>query len=751
MKKRLRIGIQTIAVLGSLIGAGISQQSVASADTKAPTQVDSNTGFPSGTQQGLLISPETDNTRVRVTLSGGQSSMMTQSNLAAGSTYTSFLQKYGSTLVSIPHDSVDTSQLKDLVVTAQYGVVGTLKDSGDPVTAKVVMTGFIPSTHWNTMDLTKYPTGIEISNNLYSGFDTKGIQSLNFKLTFTDQKTGQDLSFNKDAYLSWNSLNPNATNEYGNGHAAESVAYLNNGGNNPVYVTNDTLVTQYKSPLNSSLTLTGGSYTETESWAAASAEKALGSKGFTRHSASYLLSGATQEFSINSFDPAQFSATPTLSRTNGQDFWFAPNTATVFKPTPATPVKKVLDADTKTDMDNQVVQDGQKLQYQIDQKVNNLGEDILERYTSMEWTDKLPAGFDYTGAYLVDSKGNKVTKESLQSDSKATGSDDSSKTNADSTTAGSAESNNTSSDAWAGTASFDKTTNTVTYKASSVFLTAMPMQGETYTLVINGTVASGGTALTLKNSGSVNIDGTSTDTNPVTDETKKPTDSTLTKEVTDTDGKTGTTGTVEAGKDYSYTLTAAISDKKSIRSLEIADPLEKVQTFESATVTDGDGKDITDQGKLDFDKATNTMSWKATSPSDFSGKTLKMKIKVKLAEDAELSPYKTDGKISIPNVGQLKVDDGTTPSNPTSVTLPQVKPTAYKAVQLTGDEPNGSDNGNSAETDKETSDSSSSDSSEPDSKSSESNSADADSSDTTATGKNDTDTKTVPDEDTTTS
>ncbi|WP_288528769.1 isopeptide-forming domain-containing fimbrial protein [uncultured Secundilactobacillus sp.] len=729
-KLNWRRGLQTMALLGVVAGMGWAQQQTAQADSQAPKTVATKTGFPAGTMQQLLISPNTDNAPVKVQVTGGNASQMTQTNLEPGKAYESFLKKYGSTKVAIP-TATTADQLKATTMTAQYGVVGSLKGSGDPVTAKVELSQFVPSTKWATLDQSKYAPSVEFSNNLYSGFDTKGLQSMTLKLTFTDQKTGKDLSFNKDAYISWNSLNGNAKNTYGNGHAVEAVAYLNNKGDNPVYVTADSVISQYKSPLDSSLTLTGGSPQETQSWAESSAEKDLGAKGFTRHSASYLLNGTTQEFSINSFDPAQFGTTPTLSKTNGQDYWFAPNSATVFVPTPEKPTKKVIDPDTKANMDKQLVKPGQKLQYQLSQKVSYLGQDSLERYGSLTWSDKLPAGFKYDKAYLIDAKGNKVTADSIkQADSQAadttqssttsdqtasSASDSSAKTStaSQSTSGASQASDQTGTTSgqttdttgatktdnaadWAGSASFDKATNTVTYKASKEFLAAMPMQGETYTLAIDGSVDNDTTVTTLTNQGKVDVDGTATDTNQVTNQITKETPkqpnqpdvkNTLTKTVTGTDGKTGTTGTVEVGKDFTYTLTANVGKKDKIGDLAISDPLDKALVYQSAKVVDAQGKDITDQGQLSLDKATNTVTWKAKQPTDFSGQTLKMDLKVQLNDKADLSKYLTNGKITVPNVGRLTVDQATTPSNATSVTVPTVAPSAHKAVQLTGTEP----------------------------------------------------------------
>lgn len=710
MKRWVRIGLGGLVVLSTVI-VGVSGASIVHADKNAPNKISSKTVFPSGTSQGLLISPDTDNTPVKVTVSGYFADKYKQQQLEPGKTYASFQKKYGSTLVSIPYEDgsgFDYTKMNETVITAQYGVIGSDKTTGDPVTAKVTLSGFQKAYRWGSMAIPQYSPGVEISNNLYSGFDTKGLSSMNFKITFTDQKTGKDIKFDKNAYLSWNSLNGNAVNSYGHGHAVESVAYLNNNSDNTSYVTSDTLLKQYASPHDKTLTLTGGSPQPNEDSPQSIAEDILGAPGFTRHSVSYLLNGTEQEFSINSFNPIEFpDATPDLSRSNGQDFWFAPNSATVFQPTAEKPVKQVIDPATKADINDKQVKDGQNIQYQIGQKVAFLGQDTLERYSSMTFTDKLPAGFVYKNAYLADADGKKIEKPSTTTDSDTNSS--SSSSNSESSTASSSSSSassesssnsetkttdttktgtdNTSSD-WAGTASFDKASNTVTYTTSKEFLAAMKMAGETYKLIIDGTVDTSNSAKVLENQAQVAIDNKSADTNKVTNTTTPPAAGSLSKTVT-VDGKTGTTGEVTPDKAYSYQLNAKIADKSKINSLEVSDPLEKVQTYESATVNDSTGKDITDQGTLTFDKTTNTVKWVAKTPSDFSGRTINMNIKVKLNVDADLSAYKVNGKIAIPNVGQLKTDDGTTPSNPTSVTIPTVEPSAHKSVQLTGEEPNG--------------------------------------------------------------
>ncbi|WP_039105819.1 isopeptide-forming domain-containing fimbrial protein, partial [Levilactobacillus brevis] len=692
MRSKVRNLCKTAFILTAILGSasvtmGLNTNQV-KADSKTPSKIDSKTPFPEGTKQGLLLSPDAEDTPVSVKVTGDTSQKVTMKDIKpGGGTYASFNQKYGSQLASLAYDI----NLSGITFTAQYGVVGKTT-SGDPVTAKVEMSNLTKSTAWDhaTINTTQYAPGIEFSDSLYNGFDTKGIQSMDFKITFTDEKTNKDIAFNKDAYISWNSLNPNATNQYGHGHAVEAVAYLNNDGNNDSYITKDSVIEQYKSPLDSSLTLTGGATTPNQSYDTIVAEDAIGAAGFNKHSVSYPLTGTTQEFSINSLNPSLFGAAPDLSKSNGQDYWFAPSTATVFTPTPDKPNKKVVDPDTKADMNKQQVKDGQKLQYQVSQKVGYLGQDTLERYTSMDWKDKLPAQFTYKSAYLVDAKGNKVTADTFKADSKsdsnssstsnassssASSNSNSSSSSSSNSSSSSSSNNNSSSDNsktadWAGTATFDKATNTVDYSASSDFLKAMPMNGETYTLVIDGVVDSGGKTSTLTNTGDVIIDGNSQETNTVTNNTVPPIASKLSKTVTDTSGKTGTTGNVEAGKDYAYTLTADITDKYTINNIDISDPLAAVQEYKGATVT-SDGKDVTSDGTLAFDKATNTVDWKAKSPKDFSGKKLSMKITVQLKKDADLSKYiGSDGKISIPNVATLDVDGSKTPSNPTSVTPP---------------------------------------------------------------------------------
>ncbi|KIO93694.1 putative cell-wall-anchored protein SasA (LPXTG motif) [Levilactobacillus brevis] len=256
--------------------------------------------------------------------------------------------------------------------------------------------------------------------------------------------------------------------------------------------------------------------------------------------------------------------------------------------------------------------------------------------------------------------------------------------------------------------------------------------------MIDGVVDSGGKASTLTNTGDVIIDGNSQETNTVTDNTVPPTASKLSKTVTDTSGKTGTTGNVEAGKDYSYTLTADITDKYAINSLDISDPLASVQEYKGATVT-SDGKDVTSDGTLNFDKSTNTVDWKAKTPKDFSGKKLLMKITVQLNKDADLSKYiGTDGKISIPNVATLDVDGSKTPSNPTSVTPPTVKPTAHKFVQLTGDTPDstGTDSDSTSDSTDNNSSSSSDSNNSSSNDTSESKDSDNSSSNDTSESKN---------------
>lgn len=141
--------------------------------------------------------------------------------------------------------------------------------------------------------------------------------------------------------------------------------------------------------------------------------------------------------------------------------------------------------------------------------------------------------------------------------------------------------------------------------------------------------------------------------------------------------------TFKKGSDIAFDLTAQVPTDKDIKKLMIYDKLEPVFQFNKVRVFDGD-TDVTDEGKTDFDKTTNTVNWLAKDPSKWYGKKLTIRPEVTLKDNADLSKYldKNTNQYNIPNIGDMVVNDETTPSNKVQVHTPNDKePTAVKSIK----------------------------------------------------------------------
>ncbi|CAM3196926.1 fimbrial isopeptide formation D2 domain-containing protein [Lactobacillus bombicola] len=150
--------------------------------------------------------------------------------------------------------------------------------------------------------------------------------------------------------------------------------------------------------------------------------------------------------------------------------------------------------------------------------------------------------------------------------------------------------------------------------------------------------------------------------------------------------KLGTDGIFEKGKDISFDVDYQVSADSNMDKLELFDKLEPCYIYSKATLYDDKGNDVTDQGTLDFDKATNRISWlaKAGTADKWFARKMKMRIVVKLDENADLSKYldKNTNQYNIPNVAHMQVNDKDIASNKVEVHTPNDKePTIFKSVE----------------------------------------------------------------------
>ncbi|MEG0553241.1 MAG: isopeptide-forming domain-containing fimbrial protein [Carnobacterium sp.] len=312
-----------------------------------------------------------------------------------------YVKGYGATAVAL-HDVKNTD-----TVTVTYNNVG--KYNKKPVKAVATYSNI---TYFDAPTDYDYPM-IDISENLFSGNIFFNIGSFDYDLEFRLAETDEVIEFNKDAYIGVNSLN-----------LGEFVGYRNSNENN-VYITNDTLV---KFQGVAAITGATGDY-----WRGSSNDfiDKIGSENFKKATVSFQISGKKQSF--------------TLGSEHGSA-WMSISSATLFSVEPEKPTKTVVNTEGK-DIHKVQVQHGQTIAYLISQKINTLGQDLLEKYSTFIIEDYLPEEVTFVTAELVDEKGTVVPD--------------------------------------AGTIDFDDKSNKVTYTANENMLkNVMQYTGETYSLKI---------------------------------------------------------------------------------------------------------------------------------------------------------------------------------------------------------------------------------------------------------------------------
>lgn len=312
-----------------------------------------------------------------------------------------YVKGYGSTAVAL-HDVKNTD-----TVTVTYNNVGNYNKK--PVKAIATYSNIKYVDAPTDYD---YPM-IDISENLFSGNIFFNVGSFNYDLEFRLAETDEVIEFNKDAYIGINSLN-----------MGEFADYSKSNENN-VYVTNDSLV-KYQSV--AATTGATGDY-----WRGSSNDfiDKIGSENFKKATVSFQISGKKQSF--------------TLGSEHGSA-WMSISSATLFSVEPEKPTKTVLNTQGK-DINKVQVQHGQTIAYLINQKINTLGQDLLEKYSKFIIEDPLPENVTFVSAEIVDEKGTVVPN--------------------------------------AGTIDFDDKSNKVTFKANENMLkNVMQYAGETYSLKI---------------------------------------------------------------------------------------------------------------------------------------------------------------------------------------------------------------------------------------------------------------------------
>lgn len=325
-------------------------------------------------------------------------------------------------------------------VTVEYGVIGTYKNK--PVTAKVVYSNIIVDNE------NKLPA-LTFSSNLSMGQWRWNIKQLDSMYTFY-YEDGSKVELEGDSFLGINSLD---LGEYGWYKNASDY-----------YVTDKTFLTETQNPLTNDGTVMLGTGKGITDPTDTDYTDEVGASTFTKETVSFKVSGTDHLFTYGTADGRQ---------------WWATSSATLFNVVPEKPTKSIENTEGE-DIDGGKVKPGQEVTYKISQKVNTLGVDLLTKYKSMTFVDKLPEEVTYVDSELQDESGKKVDETGMKE--------------------------------------LDEATNTLTYKVSPDYLqNGMKYNAETYTLNVNVKVKDDvKDGVVLKNIANVTINENSQDTNEVT-------------------------------------------------------------------------------------------------------------------------------------------------------------------------------------------------------------------------------------------
>lgn len=313
-----------------------------------------------------------------------------------------YVKGYGATAVAL-HDVKSTD-----TITVTFNYVGMYNKKAVKAIAK-----YSNVVYLKAISNYDYPM-IDISENLFSGNIFFNVASFNYELEFRLVETNEVIEFNQDAYIGINSLNEGEFSGYSSSNE------------NDVYITNDSLV-KYQGVSNS----TG---LKGDFWRGSSnlfIDK-IGSETFKKATVSFQISGKKQSFVLGS---------------ESGSAWMSISSATLFSVEPENPTKNVIDSNGK-DINSVQVQHGQKIAYLINQKVNILGQNLLEKYTKFVINDSLPSEVSFISAELIDEKGAVISN--------------------------------------AGSVSYDEKTNKLTFIGNDNLLkNVMKYEGEQYSLKVN--------------------------------------------------------------------------------------------------------------------------------------------------------------------------------------------------------------------------------------------------------------------------
>ncbi|WP_086348657.1 isopeptide-forming domain-containing fimbrial protein [Candidatus Enterococcus clewellii] len=206
-----------------------------------------------------------------------------------------------------------------------------------------------------------------LSDHLFSGYWYDHVIQMDISVKFFDEQNNQ-VSFNKDAFISFNSLNK-----------GEFASYLNQSADLNTYITNDSNVIEGNNPFNSSEKVMIGASNDFED--------VLGSQTFKKNTASFQISGNELNFRVGI--DSEISTV-----------WNSLSSATLFNTEPEAPKKDVALSVGGASVNGKEVFAGQTLIYPVEFKVHTLGVDLLEKYSKLQVVDKLSEYVTYEKMWL---------------------------------------------------------------------------------------------------------------------------------------------------------------------------------------------------------------------------------------------------------------------------------------------------------------------------------------------------------------
>lgn len=482
------------------------------------------------------------------------------------------------TVVRATFDQVGTYNGKPVSATIEFSdfVGGSMSGSSfDISTAKGTDFSFVEligSNNKSSRATKQIRSAADFQNLWTKGFYMRGLQSMSVTTNFFDE-AGNKVDLNNQSYMTFNSLNPGADPNGEWVHYDSMNKY-------PYYMRKDGLVGDITNSTTQNLNAMAGLSSAANPSLSGAIEDwnlhhdVMGDPDFTKATASFQTTGSTHKFTVGNTTP------------NIYHQWFTLSSATLWRVLPDKPTKDVVDSSGK-DINKQEIQLGQELSYDINQKIDTLGQDTLAKYQSMVFTDQLDSRLTYTGATLSDSLGNKYDL------------------------------------AASGTISVDSS-NKLTYTLNKATLEKLAYVGETLTLHINTKVNSIKDRSEIKNVGHVVLDDRDQPSNEVDNNVPKI-DPKVTKKVYDANDQDVNTKALEVGPTYHYNVDSTFDNDFNVKVRSLIDDLDDRLDLKEVKIFKGD-KDVTSEGTLTIDDNKESFKWTPKDVNAYAAETVTAKV-----------------------------------------------------------------------------------------------------------------------------